>query len=44
MLVLFDPVASSIAGAFFLLPIIAVALVMIAISLLRVYRSKKNIK
>ena len=44
MLVLFDPVASSIAGTFFLLPIIAVALVMIAISLLRVYRSKKNIK
>lgn len=44
MLVLFDPVATSLAGAFLLLPIIVVALVMIAISLLRAYCSKKNIK
>ena len=48
MLVLFDPVATSLAGAFRFLPIIILVLSVIAVSLLRVYRNadlpKRNIK
>ena len=48
MLVLFDPVATSLAGAFRFLPIIVLVLSVIAVSLLRVYRNadlpKRNIK